>query len=123
MMRLKSLTISTKTRSAKNYSSILLCSQLRYPLPELFLTTFQVSYAYDRRLDFSQPGPAFSGLVLRGLPPGANAEQVMKNFGGIEGSKSFRAVRAEPPMNVKGQRCTVVHVENIEQAEMYSKRW
>lgn len=80
--------------------------------------------AYDKRHDVEQ---GWVAVVLRNLPPTSTTENVAKNFS-FQGTNTaateyYRILRAQHPINIKGQRCSLVQVENIEQAENFSKKW
>jgi hypothetical protein len=60
-------------------------------------------------------------VVLRNLPPSANAELIYKNFG-TSSSRDFKIINVEKPQMVKGQMCAIIQFGDINQAENFCKR-
>ena len=60
------------------------------------------------------------GIVLRNLPPECTQEMMRKNFSNTD---KVKILSAETPQIIKGQKCAIIRVEDIEQAEIFCKKW
>lgn len=80
----------------------------------------KVLYAFDRRMI---PSERWVGIVLRNLPPDVTAEIMKKNFSGGSTAPGFRILNVDQPISIRGHKCAMLTVEDIEQAELFCKKW